>query len=842
MSDRSQRRSSQAAIWGLVVVVLGVAAAAYRLHVESLHALATPHLPWWSLALGFAAGEAAVVDLHFRRSAHSFPFVAVPLVLGLIFANAPTLLAGALLGSSAAWIVDRRRPPIKIAFNVAQLALAICVAETIVHALSGVVHTITPTLWLVVFLAVQAAALTTVALISAAITLSDGPPARGMLREMFGFDLVLTVITTALALLAAVIIRTQAQAAPLLLVLAAMLYLASRAFLNERRRSERLAFLYDATKTLSEAPDVTAALGEVLDRSREAFRVELAELVLFSSGDKVPLQISSVPTRPNETMVPIDTGIAEDLRAVAGRDGSAVILEPPCESIRLDVYLRRRGITSAVVALLPGDERVAGVLMLANRVGLVDGFDADDLKLLGALATNTGAAFRSDRLEHAVWQLHELHAQLEREASQDRVTGLANRAVFVTRVKDALAHETDAAAVLVIDIDDFKAVNDRFGQMIGDDVLVAIADRLRACVLPGDVIARLGGDEFGVLLRDVADPTAAGTAVAQRVIRALEAPLPVAGARLAIRASVGVAAARAGYEGPDEVMRNADLAMDRAKHAGKGQQVVFEPWMRSAAIERHNLRGDLERAIERAQLTVEYQPIVSLSDRRLVAVEALVRWKRQYGTVLSASEFVPIAREDGLIVAVGEFVLGAACRQARDSLGTGPLGGDVRVHVNLSDVELEDAGLVGRVAQVLEQSGLPPSLLVFEITEGAALRDAERSSSQLAALREHGVGLALDGFGMGSSSLAYLCHLPFGLVKLARPITDGLTRSKRDVALVRTVKELCDTKELDVVAVGVETDEQLELLRSLGIGLGQGFLLGRPGAGASISTGAYAPG
>jgi diguanylate cyclase (GGDEF)-like protein len=818
--------------------VLGLAAAIYLAHVQDLDELTMPHLPWWSLALGFAAGEVAVVHLYFRRSAHSFTLGDVPLVLGLIFADAPELLAGAIAGSVAAWVFDRRLPPIKIVFNVAQLALAICVAETIVHALSGDVHTITPTLWLVIILAVQAGAVVTVALISAAITLSEGQLPSGMLRQMFGFDFVLTVTNTALALAAAVVIRMQAEAVPLLLIPAGLVYLASRAFLTERQRHERLEFLYESTKTLSEAPDVGAALGELLDRSRDTFRVELVELVLFSSGDKVPLRIATTLDGENESMVPIDVGVAEDLREVAARGHSAAIVEVPSGSARLDEYLRSRSVDSAVAAVVPGGERVAGTLMLANRVGVVRGFESEDVKLLAALASNTGAALQFDRLEHAVWQLHELHAQLERQAALDPVTGLPNRAVFITDLRTALAQEASASAVLVIDVDDFKTFNDRLGHSVGDEILAGIGERLKSCALPGDLIARLGGDEFGILLRDVPDAAAAGMAVGERALRALDPPLPIAGKRLPIGASVGIATARGAYDEPDEVMRNAEVAMYQAKHSGKGQLVMFEPRMRAAAIERHSLKGDLKRAIERAELSLEYQPIVSLSDGRLIAVEALVRWQRQYGTVLTASEFLPLAREAGLMVALGELVLDEACRQARDWLGTGPLGADVRIHMNLSDVELDDPGLPGRVARVLEQSGLPPSLLVFEMTEAAVLRDADRPIPQLTQLREQGVGLALDEFGTGSASLAYLRTLPFGLVKLARPVTAGLTESQRDVALVRTMKELCDAMELDVIAVGIETEDQFDLLKSLGIGLGQGFLLGRPVAGTSVAAGA----
>ena len=431
-----------------------------------------------------------------------------------------------------------------------------------------------------------------------------------------------------------------------------------------------------------------------------------------------------------------------------------------------------RKVTHAMVATLPGDERIVGALMLANRLGVVRAFDAEDLKLFEALANNTSVALQFDRLEQSVWQLRELQEQLQHQAFHDPLTNLANRSLFVNQVKDALSRREGQVAVLFIDVDDFKTVNDTLGHAVGDELLMAISRRLRGCVLAGDTIARLGGDEFAILLQHVEDAAEAGKAVADRIVSTLNDPVSAGGRMSPVKVSIGIATGRPGLEHADEVIRNADVAMYHAKRGGKGRAAVFELSMRAAVLERHGLKSDLERALEREQLRVEYQPIFSLADDRMTAVEALVRWDRHDGGPVLPSEFVPLAEETGLIGALGEFVLAEACLQAKAWMDEGAFGGDVAVHVNVSAVELEDAKLVPRVADVLDQTGLPPRLLVLEVTESAVLRDAIRGTTTLTELQEIGVRLALDDFGTGYSSLSYLRTLPLDMLKVARPFIE----------------------------------------------------------------------
>jgi EAL domain-containing protein (putative c-di-GMP-specific phosphodiesterase class I) len=256
--------------------------------------------------------------------------------------------------------------------------------------------------------------------------------------------------------------------------------------------------------------------------------------------------------------------------------------------------------------------------------------------------------------------------------------------------------------------------------------------------------------------------------------------------------------------------------------------------LRSAAIERHNLRDDLRQALAHGHLRVDYQPIVSLPDGHVVAAEALVRWQRQYGRLMTASEFVPMAEDGGLVVALGDVVFEDACRRGRGWLGAGAFEQHIAVHVNVSATELGDAGLMSRIADVLERSGLPGELLVLEVNERTVLRDTDRAAAQLEELRSLGVRVALDGFGSGYSSLSYLRTMPLSFLKIARPFIESITAGPREAAFVRTVRELATALDVQVVATAIESREQLELLTSLGCELGQGYLLGRPGMPEAI--------
>jgi diguanylate cyclase (GGDEF)-like protein len=462
----------------------------------------------------------------------------------------------------------------------------------------------------------------------------------------------------------------------------------------------------------------------------------------------------------------------------------------------------------------------------------VRSFDHEDLRLLDTLATNASVALQYDRLEQAVLQLSVLQEQLHHQAYHDPLTSLANRTLFTDKVRETMAATQGEVAVLFIDLDDFKTVNDSLGHAAGDELLVSVASRLRSCLRPEDVVARLGGDEFAVMVEDSRDAEEAATRVAARIMDAFVMPLSVGSESVSVYVSVGIACGQGQDESAEELIRDADVAMYKAKTSGKGRFQVFHPSMGAAVLERHGLKEELRQAIEREELTLYFQPIVTLGTGELVAEEALVRWQHPRRGLVAPNEFLPLAEETGLILSVGQYVLEQACHQAhawqRDR-GVSPLGGsEAAVHVNLSAVELRDRHLTERVRETLFRTGVDPRMLVFEVTETLLLEDEAHVSATIAELRELGVRFALDDFGTGYSSLSYLHTLPLDMLKIAKSFVDGLSRGGREASFVRMIIELARTLGVGVVAEGIESPDQVSALLSLGCDLGQGFYLGRP--------------
>jgi diguanylate cyclase (GGDEF)-like protein len=816
-------------VWWLNLAVMAAAVALYVGPVHNLPPLDRPHIPWWLVAIAFAIAERGVVHLHFRRGAHSFSLADIPLVFALIFTSAHGVVLGCLVGSTSMLLLDRRLPPIKLAFNVAQLALATLVTLIVVHAIAPAGQ-IGPLTWFAALIAMQVGGFLTVLLIACAISLSEGMVGIHTIGRMLFMDLLVTMSNSSLGLCAAVLVATNAEALPLLVIPGATLFVAYRAYLAERERHKRLEFLYEANRTLARSREVAHALEGLLARSLEAFRAELAEIILFGVDDNPSIRTLLGPGAYRELMEPIDDDVAEEMRALVEERGArATKLNPPFRTERLQRYLEGRGVTHAIVAPLPGEERVIGTIMLANRFGVVRSFDDDDLRLLDTLASNASVALQYDRLEQAVMQLSVLQEQLHHQAYHDPLTSLANRVLFAEKVKQAIAAGNSEVAVLFIDLDDFKTVNDSLGHSAGDELLVAVALRLRGCLRPEDLVARLGGDEFAVMVQD-GDAETAGTGVARRIMDAFTHPVVVGPDSVAVHASVGIATNHRRTVAAEDLIRDADVAMYKAKTSGKGSWEMFNVSMGTEVLERHGLKEELRLAIERDELTLYFQPIVSLDTGRLVATEALVRWEHPRRGLVGPSEFVPLAEETGLILSLGQYVLEEACRHAcrwkPDAEADD--GHQPAVHVNLSAVELRDPTLVDRVRHTLDTTGVDARRLVFEVTETLLLEDSERVTATLSQLRELGVRFALDDFGTGYSSLSYLHTLPLDILKIAKSFVDGLGRGGREASFVRMIIELARTLGLSVIAEGIETAEQASALAALECEYGQGFHLGRP--------------
>ncbi len=424
-----------------------------------------------------------------------------------------------------------------------------------------------------------------------------------------------------------------------------------------------------------------------------------------------------------------------------------------------------------------------------------------------------------------------LQEELAHQAFHDSLTDLSNRAVFRDRIEHALARgerNDGRLAVLLLDLDGFKTVNDSLGHDAGDQLLIAVAKRLQFQGRSSDTVARIGGDEFGILLEDDADESRA-RALADRALAAFAVPFEVRGREVFIRASIGIALSVPGHSETDELIRNADTAMYAAKAAGKGRYEFFRPFMHARALERFEVQADLERALVRGEFVIHYQPIVDFETREARGVEALVRWNHPSRGLLGPLEFIQIAEETGAIVPLGGWVLGEACRQTASWRTSHAAAANLCVSVNLSTRQLLEADLVTQVRDVLEASGLEPSALTLELTEGSLMQDVEETVGKLRALKDLGVRLAIDDFGTGSSSLGYLQRFPIDTLKIDKSFVDGIAADdSEDPALVRAIVQMAATLSLETIAEGIEGSEQLDELRSAGCRAGQGYLFARP--------------
>jgi diguanylate cyclase (GGDEF)-like protein/PAS domain S-box-containing protein len=419
-----------------------------------------------------------------------------------------------------------------------------------------------------------------------------------------------------------------------------------------------------------------------------------------------------------------------------------------------------------------------------------------------------------------------LQQQLAHQAFHDSLTGLANRALFIDRVTHALEmtrRSTSLVGVLFIDLDDFKTVNDSLGHAAGDELLVAVSARLLDCMRGEDTCARLGGDEFAILIENVGGPEAA-IVVARRVLDALSKPMQIIGSQVSVQASVGIALGSNSVS-TSELLRNADLAMYRAKGDGKHRYALFEPAMHARVLERLALKAELQSAVAAQQFELHYQPIVALQSGVPVGVEALVRWNHPERGLVMPGGFVPLAEETGLILPLGRFVLRSACRQAEHwrALGHPDLG----VSVNISAKQLASPHLPAEVTSALREASLAPSALTLEITESMLL-DSQPVVARLEALKALGVRIAIDDFGTGYSSLNYLRRFPVDTLKIAKPFVDEIGARPGQRRLVEAILRLGATLGLETVAEGIEEAPQRDLLRKLHCRFGQGYLFSRP--------------
>lgn len=430
-----------------------------------------------------------------------------------------------------------------------------------------------------------------------------------------------------------------------------------------------------------------------------------------------------------------------------------------------------------------------------------------------------------------------LEEQLRHQAFHDPLTNLANRASYTDRLEHSLlraTREAKSVAVVFMDIDNFKAVNDSLGHNLGDEVLVEVAKRVQSSVRPGDTTARFGGDEFAILLEDASMPEA--RKVTRRIIDALREPLHLAGRDVPVGASLGIAVSGPHDRDADALLRNADIAMYVAKEHGKGRFEIYEQSMHSAMVERLELLGDLHRALGRDEFVLHYQPMVVLRTGRVVGLEALVRWRHPTRGLLLPDQFIHLAEESGVIFPLGRWVLAEACRHARAWQTQYHNDPPFSISVNVSPRQLQKPSFAAEVMQILEETGLPPETLILEITESMMLADAAPTIDLLRQLRAMEVRIAIDDFGTGYSSLSYLRQIPFDILKIDQSFVADAGGLGNPHELTRAIVELGRTLHVQVVAEGIERAEQLAALQSLECELGQGYFFAQPVEPAQIDA------
>jgi len=436
---------------------------------------------------------------------------------------------------------------------------------------------------------------------------------------------------------------------------------------------------------------------------------------------------------------------------------------------------------------------------------------------------------------HLIFQLQSItdrkaaEERLLHEAFHDTLTGLPNRALMIDHLKLTIARTKRRPerrfAVLFLDLDRFKLINDGLGHMVGDQLLVGIARRLEECMRPGDTIARVGGDEFTILLDDLSDDREAVT-VAERIHQELKTPFNLGGRDVFTTVSIGIAPGSIAYDQPDEILRDADIAMYRSKSLGKARHEMFDEEMHARSTDLLRLETDLRLAHERNEFFINYQPIVALDDFRVCGFEALVRWQHPERGLISPEDFIPVAEEAGQILQIGQWVLRQACHQIKRWQEKYPAEESLYMTVNLSAKQFAQPDLIDQVSSILAATGLDPNCLKLEITESVLMDDFDSAAAMLFQLRALGVRLSIDDFGTGYSSLTYLHRFPIDTLKIDRSFISVL--DKDNLEIVRTILNLAENLDMDVVAEGVETQEQMALLRNLSCQSGQGYFFSKP--------------
>ncbi|MGI8749409.1 MAG: EAL domain-containing protein [Thermoleophilaceae bacterium] len=582
----------------------------------------------------------------------------------------------------------------------------------------------------------------------------------------------------------------------------------------------RLAAVADLGQQALEGIDLARLLDKAVTLVVDSLALEFCQVwELLPAGDMLRLRAGSGwdPEMIGTLTVPLDP-LSQPGYTMKAAD-RVLVLDVKLESRFVPPgFLTEQGVKSGVSVSIPGPEQPFGVLgghVLEERT-----FTAEDASFFQSVSNILAAAIERQRSEEEV----------RRRSLHDPLTGLANRALLLDRLTQALARGqrgSTEVAVLFLDLDRFKLINDSLGHDVGDQLLVAVAGRLEGALRGSDTLTRFGGDEFIVLCEEVGDEREA-VRLAERLVATFNDPFVIAGNEQHIAASIGVAVSSVRHDRAEALMQEADAAMYRAKRHSRGQWELFDDSMLASVAGQLRIEEALRGAIERDEMSLVYQPVVSLQSGRVAALEALLRWEHPELGVISPAKFIPIAEDTGMVVSIGEWALRTACRHGARWAQAHPDRPPVPLLVNLSPRQVAHGRLVEAVAAALAESGLDPAQLGLEITEGVLMEEVRAPVDTLAALKGLGVRVVLDDFGTGYSSLAYLKRFPIDVLKIDRSFVIGLGAEGHGAAIVSAIVALSGALGIDVIAEGVETADQLAHLRRLGATSAQGFLFSRP--------------
>ena len=803
--------SATVRIWLLVVVVAALSTifGTLWLPAASLHGHGVI-VPWWLLAAGFAASEMFPVHLDIRRNTWSLTLTEIPLIIGLVLSPSIDVVVGQIAGCIVAWGLIRRQALHKLSFNTSIAALEAIVAVIVYHLIAGGESAVHPVVWAGGFAAMIVEGVVSSVGVAVAITALTGNAPGGIIENFLISGVLASSCGTALALSAAMVLGTQPYAAILLVVIAAALVAGYHELAATRRRYSGLQLLYRFTEAMQHSDPESSVIEELLDTTRKLLGADVAEVVM-SDEDGGLIRYVLEPAG----FAQADLDVSPSWVAAEPRNGG-LLARSGTRDKDAAAWLKAQAWVDGMVVPLRRNGQMIGTMAVANREGEVATFDTENLKLFETLANHAAVSLEN----------HELIDQLQWEATHDTLTGLGNRRDFhrcLARALEARPFGTKLAVALV-DLDRFKEINDTFGHHTGDTFLKWLGRRFKEA-LPADVTAaRLGGDEFAVFVA-YEGPASQAAGVVEELLRPLWAEaFEIGDVEVAVSASTGVAVAPDHAEDPVTLLQRADVAMYLAK--GDHSGVAGYTTERDIYSPRHvGLASALRTAIDQGELVAHFQPKLDLRTNLISGAETLVRWQHPKDGLVMPDQFIPLAERTGLIVPLADVVLDQALSVCADWTGRFP---DAEVAVNLSVGNLTNDKLIASVGELLRRYEVAPELLTLEVTESQIMEDEKHHVATLEALAGIGVKISVDDFGTGYASFSYLTRLPVHQVKIDRSFVGLMDVSPNDAAVVRSVIELGRDLGIEVVAEGVESESNLEVLRHLGCGVAQGFHIGVP--------------